>query len=95
MIDKAEEKSAKTVIALQFDGVNAPTVTAKGTGLTGEMILKLAREHGIPLHENSDLAKTLSSIPLGEEIPFEVYTVVAEILAYIYYLDDMQAKKEI
>ena len=92
MIDKAAEKPIKTVVALQFDGVNAPTVTAKGTGLTGEMILKLAQEHGIPMHENSGLVKTLSSIPLGEEIPPEVYTVVAEILAYIYYLDDIQSK---
>ena len=95
MIDKMDEKSSKTVIALQFDGVNAPTVTAKGTGLTGEMILELARQHGVPLYENSDLARTLSCIPLGAEIPIEVYTVVAEILAYIYHLDDMQAKKEI
>ena len=94
MTMNTEDKSSKTAVALQFDGVNAPTVTAKGTGLTGEAIIKLAKEHGIPLYQNSDLAQILSFIPLGDEIPIEVYTVVAEILAYVYYIDAMQAEKE-
>jgi flagellar biosynthesis protein len=94
MTTKLEDKSSKTAVALKFDGVSAPTVTAKGTGLTGETIIKLAKEHGIPLYENGDLAKTLALIPLGDEIPIEVYTVVAEILAYIYYIDGMQAERE-
>ena len=84
----------KTVVALHFDGVNAPVVTAKGTGLTGENIIKLAQEHGVPLHENPGLANALSIIPLGEEIPAEIYAVVAEVLAYIYYLDDMHNQTE-
>lgn len=83
---KAEDQ--KTVIALNYDGENAPRVTAKGSGFTGEQILKLAHEHGIPLHENSSLVKALSCIPLGEEIPQDLYKVVAEVLAYVYFLDD-------
>jgi flagellar biosynthesis protein len=84
----------KTAIALHFDGINAPTVSAKGTGLTGEHIIQLAKEHGIPLHENSSLAETLSCIPLGEEIPAELFEIVAEVLAYIYFLDDVQSGKQ-
>ena len=93
MKENADTKPQKTVVALHFDGVNAPVVSAKGTGLTGENIIQLAHEHGIPLHENSSLVNALSHIPLGEEIPPGIYTVVAEVLAYIYYLDDMQADK--
>lgn len=83
----------KTVIALQYDGENAPRVSAKGTGLTAENIMRLAQEHGIPLHENSSLASALSCIPLGDEIPQELYQVVAEILAFIYALDDAYTNK--
>lgn len=91
MNDYRNSKDQKTVIALNYDGEKAPRVTAKGRGLTGEHILQLAYEHGIPLHENSSLAEALSCIPLGEEIPRELYLVVAEVLAYVYFLDDMRA----
>ncbi|MGB5278206.1 MAG: EscU/YscU/HrcU family type III secretion system export apparatus switch protein [Gammaproteobacteria bacterium] len=94
MTDNFGDRAQRTVVALQYDGAGAPRVTAKGTGLTGEQILALAREHGIPLHENGDLAEALSHIPLGEEIPAKVFAIVAEILAYIYYLDDMQSRKQ-
>ena len=79
----------KTAVALQFDGVNAPVVVAKGKGLTGEQILKIASENGVPLHENASLAAALANIPLGDAIPRELYIAVAEILAFIYYLDEI------
>jgi len=89
MNNNKKTEDQKTVIALNYDSENAPRVTAKGTGLTGENIVRLAHEHGIPLHENSSLAKALSCIPLGEEIPRELYLIVAEVLAYVYTLDEM------
>ena len=91
MNDKTISTQEKTVIALSFDGINAPVVTAKGSGATGEHIVQLAQEHGVPLHEDSSLAEALSHIPLGVEIPTEVYAVVAEVLAYIYFLDEQQS----
>ena len=87
-----EQMPQKTVIALSFDGVNAPVVSAKGTGITGENILQLAQEHGIPLHEDSSLAEVLALIPLGEEIPPSIYEVVAEVLAFIYFLDEKHSE---
>ena len=92
MKDGNASNPARTVVALHFDGVNAPVVTATGSGITGENIIRLAKEHGIPLHENADLAGALSQIPLGEEIPFEIYAIVAEVLAYIYALDEERAR---
>ena len=93
MKDRAEQIPQKTVIALSFDGKNAPVVSAKGTGVAGEHILQLAQEHGIPLHEDSSLAEVLAHIPLGEEIPTGIYEVVAEVLAYIYFLDEKRSEK--
>jgi len=73
-------------VALKYDGKNAPTVTAKGSGLTAEQILSLAEQHGIPLQTEPELVKILAQIPLGDEIPNELYTAVAEVLAFAYFL---------
>jgi len=71
-------------IALQYDGDNAPTVTASGEGAIAEEILRIAREHNIPLKEDSLLAELLSDLNLGEEIPPMLYRVIAEVIAYAY-----------
>jgi flagellar biosynthesis protein len=57
----------------------------------GEQIIKLAHEHDIPVHEDAGLAYALSRIPVGEDIPRELYVAVAEVLAFVYYLDEMQS----
>ncbi|EEF79181.1 FlhB domain protein [Methylophaga thiooxydans] len=71
-------------IALQYDGDNAPTVTASGEGAIAEEILRIAREHNIPLKEDALLAELLSDLNLGEEIPPMLYRVIAEVIAYAY-----------
>lgn len=71
-------------IALQYDGENAPTVTATGEGAIAEEIIRVAREHGVPLREDVMLAALLSELELGEEIPPLLYRVIAEVIAYAY-----------
>lgn len=71
-------------IALQYDGENAPVVTASGEGAIAEEILRIAREHKIPLREDALLAELLSDLSLGEEIPPMLYRVIAEVIAYAY-----------
>ncbi len=73
-------------VALKYDGKNAPKVTATGTGLTAEQILQIAEAHGIPLQTEPELARILAQIPLGDEIPNELYVAVAEIIAFAYFL---------
>lgn len=73
-------------VALQYDGKTAPQVTAKGEHHIAEQILKLAREHNIPLQENAELAGLLSKVDLGEEIPEALYVAVAQVIAFAYYL---------
>ncbi len=73
-------------VALKYDGKNAPKVTATGTGLTAEQILQIAEHHGLSLQTEPELARILAQIPLGDEIPNELYVAVAEIIAFAYFL---------
>ncbi|RDH83481.1 MAG: flagellar protein FhlB [endosymbiont of Seepiophila jonesi] len=83
-----EEKNSKPdlAIALNYDGENAPKLTAKGRGELAERILALAEEHDVPLHEDAELAALLSQIPLGDEIPEALYRAIAEVIAFAYIL---------
>ena len=80
------KKSIKQAAALVYDKERgkAPQVVAKGKGAFAEKIIALANEHGIPLHEDADLTEFLNTLDFGEEIPLEMYQVVAEIFAYLY-----------
>jgi flagellar biosynthesis protein len=72
-------------VALQYDksAVPVPRVVARGRGDVGEAILRLAREHGVPVEENAALAEALSQVELGEDIPEGLYRAVAEVLIFI------------
>jgi flagellar biosynthesis protein len=78
-------KTPSLAVALQYDKANAPTprVIAKGKGATGEAIIALAREHGVPIEENVLLAQALSQVEIGEDIPEALYRAVAEVLIFI------------
>jgi flagellar biosynthesis protein len=80
----------KLAVALQYDKGkdNAPRVTAKGKGHIAEHIIELAREHGVEIREDADLATLLSKIEIDTPIPLEAYAAVAEILSYIYRAND-------
>ncbi len=80
----SEKDEILRAIALQYDGENAPIVTASGEGAIAEEILRIAREHNIPLREDALLAELLSDLNLGEEIPPLLYRVIAEVIAYAY-----------
>ncbi|HEX3010674.1 MAG TPA: EscU/YscU/HrcU family type III secretion system export apparatus switch protein [Syntrophomonadaceae bacterium] len=84
-----EEKTSKNAVALRYepDKDNAPLVVAKGRGYLAERIEEVARENGVPLKEDKQLAEYLMSLDLYDEIPPELYAVVAEILAFIYSVD--------
>lgn len=65
----------------------APRVVAKGSGVTAEAIISLARESGVYVHHSPELVKLLMQVDLDSEIPLELYGAVAEILAWLYSLD--------
>lgn len=73
-------------VALKYDGKNAPKVTAKGEGFTAQQILTIAEKHNVPLQNEPELARILAQVPLGEEIPQELYIAVAEVIAFAYFI---------
>lgn len=77
-------------VALRYDGAGAPRVTAKGHHEVAERILALAREHGIPLHQDRELVRLLARVELGTEIPAALYTAVAEVIAFAYRVSGRQ-----
>ena len=76
----------KSALAVHYDKAkdNAPKVVAKGKGTIAEKIIELARENNIPIHEDPDLIEVLSKLDLGQEIPPELYKLIAEVLVYVY-----------
>jgi len=81
--------------ALQYDPENggAPRVVASGQRKVAEKIIAEAKKNNITIYEDSALTAALSNVNLGEEIPEELYQVVAEVLAYIYRVTDQVPKK--
>lgn len=78
------KKEMKKAAALSYsEGDIAPRVTAIGKGEVAERIIRTAKENDVPLFENSDLVSTLLELELGQEIPQELYNVVAEVLIFI------------
>jgi FlhB-like protein len=76
-------------IALTYDDSRpAPEVVARGGGVVAEGILALAAKHGVPVREDPDLVELLAACDVGEEIPVELYAAVAELLAYLYVLNE-------
>jgi flagellar biosynthesis protein len=79
----------KKAVALKYKPgqENTPKVTAKGIGSVAEKIIDIARKQGIPVKDDPDLVEVLSRLDLDEEIPPELYVIVAELLAFVYSLN--------
>lgn len=88
---KIERQSA---VALKYSPSETPVpkIAAIGHGAVAEKIIELARKHNIPIKEDPDLVQILSQLDLNEEIPASVYKAVAEILAFVYSLNNQWKK---
>jgi len=90
----------KKAVALKYQPGQdrAPRVTAKGQGLLAQKIIDLARHHGIPVQEDPSLVQVLAQLDFYQEIPPEAYLVVAEILAFVYSMNQqwssLQSQRE-
>jgi flagellar biosynthesis protein len=86
MADQPSKPQRLTATALGYDPDNdvAPVVLASGRGKIAEQIIDIAKENNVPIHEDLVLANTLSRINVNQVIPPELYTVVAQVFAYIY-----------
>ena len=82
--------NASQAIALSYDGEKAPTLAAKGDNELAQAIIQLALKAQVPIYENAELSQWLSKLELGDEIPQALYLTIAEILAFVYKLEDKE-----
>ena len=81
-------------VALKYDesSMRAPRVVAKGVDLVALRIRQIARTHDVPVIERPPLARALyGHVEVGEEIPSRFYEAVAEVLAFVYRLENEAA----
>jgi flagellar biosynthesis protein len=65
----------------------APRVVAKGRRKVAEEIIALAQKHHIPIYQDPMVVELLYTLEVDQDIPEELYRVVAEILVFVYRLD--------
>ena len=90
-----EKGQTRSAIALSFDPKKdaAPAILATGKGLLADEILRIAEENKVPLFEDPALAQLLSKLEIDTNIPPELYTLVAEVLAFVYQLEQLASKR--
>jgi flagellar biosynthesis protein len=89
-MEKTENRQA--AVALAYDDKDrAPTVVAKGRGMVAEAIIERAREAGVYVHESPQLVALLMQVDMDAHIPEQLYVAVAELLAWLYSLEQAAA----
>lgn len=81
-------------VALRYEALKmgSPLCIAKGRDLVAEKIKKIAEENGVTVIENKPLAREIyRRVNIGDEIPEDLFTAVAEVLAFVYKLKRKEA----
>jgi flagellar biosynthetic protein FlhB len=78
-----DERRWAVALGYDADGDAAPVVTVQAMGQRSRDLIALALAHGVPLFDDAALARRLSSVPLEEEIPPELYAAVADALGSV------------
>lgn len=85
-------------VALEYKErrMSAPVVVAKGSALVAERIKEIAREHRVPIVEAPPLARALyRHAEVGDTIPAGLFNAVAQVLAYVYRLQQPGPRPEV
>ena len=85
----APEPERSLAVALAYaPGSAAPRVVAKGRGLIADEIILRAHEHGVFVHQSPELVTLLMQVDLDASIPPQLYVVIAELLVWLYGLEN-------
>lgn len=88
-----KKEKIKRAAALSYtEDMAAPKVVASGKGKVAENILKEAEKNDVPVYEDAKLATILTEIEIGNQIPEELYELVAKILVFVGDMDELYAK---
>lgn len=86
------EKDKKEILqaaALKYNAEtdDTPYVVALGKGVTAQRMVEAAEQHDVQVVKDKKLANMLHELSVGDEIPEELYMVVAEVLVFISNMD--------
>ncbi len=73
-------------LALFYDGGQAPVISDQRSGEAAQKLIEQALELGIPIYENPQLLEQLSELQMGQQVPPELYQLIAEILAFAFFI---------
>ncbi len=93
MHDKASIKDQAVALKYDHQPGGAPKVVASGRGEVAQKILAAARQAGVEIVADADLLEILGKVPIGQEIPPELFQAVAEILAFVYQANNRFAAR--
>ena len=88
------DKRYTQAVALEYGRNKVPTLTAKGDDELARRIVAEAKKQGVYVAEDPRLLAMLSRLDVGQEIPEDMFTAVAVILAWVYWLKGMQPGDE-
>lgn len=85
----------RKAVALEYDTskYQAPKIVAKGINQLAERIIQVAKDHNVPIYEDANLVEVLTKLELNTYIPPDLYQAVAEILIFIYKLNQKWQEK--
>ncbi|RMG44010.1 MAG: hypothetical protein D6719_02505 [Candidatus Dadabacteria bacterium] len=94
MTKKHKKKNPDRSVAVQYTAINElPIVLASGSGELARTIRLIASRHGIPITEDTTLAELLSELNAGDPISPECYSLMAEVLTFLYFTDKSWQEK--
>jgi len=86
--DRAEARARKAVALRYWAGLPAPFVAAKAAGRAAQRLVDIARDAGVPVLEEDDLAQAIFPLDLGAYVPEECYEIVARVFAFVKSIEE-------
>ncbi len=87
-------RHTREAVALAYGKRETPVITAKGRDELADAIIAEAKKQGIYIAQDKQLVAALSRLDLEQEIPRELYTAVAVVLSWAYWLQGMKPGDE-
>ena len=94
MKDQSGNRLQAVALHYDRDPEATPKVVAMGRGDLAQQIIAAAEAAGVDIVQDPDLLEVLGRVPVGEDIPAELFQAVAEILAFIYRINGRYATGE-
>ncbi|MGN1280718.1 MAG: EscU/YscU/HrcU family type III secretion system export apparatus switch protein [Succinivibrio sp.] len=91
---KATYEKASAAVAISYnEGDKSPFVSALGYESRAQAIIDMAKELGIYVHKDPVLLNELKSLKEGEQVPEQLFMIIAQILAFSYHLQGKTPEK--